>query len=299
MGLLSYLKAAFTNRWNLLALGGALGFAFLSGRPDVFVPLVLACEIAYVGLLGTHPKFQRYVNAQAAKSARAQGAVDVEQVLQRILSALPKQSLRRFEALRARCLELRRIALALTDPSQVQSSTGLSSSSTQNPLDELHLEGLDRLLWMYVRLLFTQSALERFLQQTNEEQLHKDIQRLEMQLRNETNAPDSPQQQKIRKAIEDNLDTCRERLANLRKAWDTYELVQLETDRLENKIQSLGELAINRHEPAFLSAQIDQAVSSMEHTERTMHELRFATGIDVGEDFAPELLRREAIPVKQ
>jgi hypothetical protein len=298
VGLLSYVKAAFTNRWNLLALCGALGFAFLSGRPDVFAPLVLASEIAYVGLLGTHPKFQRYVDAQAAKSAREQGAADVEQTLRRILSALPKQSLRRFEALRSRCLELQQIALELKDPSQVRSSTGLSRSSMNNPLDELHLAGLDRLLWMYVRLLFTQSALERFLQQTDEEQIQKDIQQLEAQLRDEVNAPDSPQQQKIRKAIEDNLSTCRERLANLRKAWDTHELVQLETDRLENKIQSLGELAINRHEPDFISAQIDQAVSSLEHTERTMHELRFATGIDVGEDLAPELLRREVMQIK-
>jgi len=87
-------------------------------------------------------------------------------------------------------------------------------------------------------------------------------------------------------------------LANLQKARDTYELVQLETDRLENKIQSLGELAINRHEPDFLSTQIDQAVSSMEHTERTMQELRFATGIEVGEDLAPELLRREVMQLK-
>jgi hypothetical protein len=298
VGLLSYVKAAFTNRWNLLALGGALGFAFLSGRPDVFAPLVLACEIAYIGLLGTYPKFQHYVDAQAAKGAREQGAANVEQTLRRILSALPKQSLRRFEALRARCLELQQIALELKDPGQVRSSTILSPSSMKNPLDELHGAGLDRLLWMYVRLLFTQSALERFLQQTNEEQLHEDIRRLEAQLRDEANALGSPQQQKMRKAIEDNLDTCRARLANLGKARDTYELVQLETDRLENKIQSLSELAINRHEPDFLSAQIDQAVSSMEHTERTMHELRFATGIDVDEDLAPELLRREAMQVK-
>ena len=298
MGLLSYVKAAFTNRWNLLALGGALGFAFLSGRPDVFAPLIAAAEIAYVGFLGTHPKFQRYVDAQAAKSARAQGAVDVEQVLQRILSALPKASLRRFETLRTRCLELQQIALELKDPSHVRTPSVLSSSLPKNPLDELHIAGLDRLLWMYVRLLFTQYALGRFLQQTDEEQIQEDIRRLEAQLREETNTPDDPQQQKIRKAVEENLATCRERLANLRKAWDTHELVQLETDRLENKIQSLSELAINRHEPDFLSMQIDQAVSSMEHTERTMQELRFATGIDVAEDLAPELLRREMVRVK-
>ena len=79
MRLGTYLKAAFTNRWNLLAFFGSLGFALLSGRADIFAPLVLAGELAYVGLLGTHPKFQNYVDAQAAKASRQQSAATSEQ----------------------------------------------------------------------------------------------------------------------------------------------------------------------------------------------------------------------------
>ena len=66
-----YLETAFLNRWNLLVFLGSMGFSLLSGRADMLVPLVLAGEIAYVGLLGSHPKFQV---EKAPPPGRAQAA---------------------------------------------------------------------------------------------------------------------------------------------------------------------------------------------------------------------------------
>ena len=70
MGFGKYLKTAFVNRWNLLVFLGGIGFALLSGHADVVAPLVLAGELGYLGFLGTHPKFQKYVEAQEAKATR-------------------------------------------------------------------------------------------------------------------------------------------------------------------------------------------------------------------------------------
>src|SRR2546430_17153892 len=109
MGLGKYLKAAFANRWNLLALFGGVGLAAVSGIPDIVVPLVLAAEAAYLGLLGAHPKFQKYVDAQAAASERSTKNQNSQQALQQILQHLPPQALARFEKLRSQCLELRQI----------------------------------------------------------------------------------------------------------------------------------------------------------------------------------------------
>ncbi|MSQ47196.1 MAG: hypothetical protein EXR78_02220 [Deltaproteobacteria bacterium] len=300
MGLGRYLKAAFTNQWNLLAFFGAMGFALLSGHPDVFVPLVLAGELAYVGLLGTHPKFQSYVDAQAAKVTREQGTSSAEQNFQRMMNALPDALRQRFRNLQARCLELRQIALELKDPSLAKSPETVTATtwSTDNPLEEMQLAGLDRLLWIYMRLLFTQYSLDRFLQRTSESQMQRDITRLETQLQGVPVNSNDPQQQKIRKTLEDNLETSRARVANLKKARDNYEIVRLEIDRLENKIQSLSELAINRQEPDFVSAQVDQVVTSMVQTEKTMNELEFATGLSVAEETVPELLQRQTVRMK-
>jgi chemotaxis protein histidine kinase CheA len=289
VNLFQSIKTAFLYHWNLLGFFGALGFAALAPLPAVGVPLVLAAETAYLAFLGTHPRFQKYVAAQKAKRQREQGQVSAEDGLERILSALPPRAVQRFEALRSRCLELRQIAVGLKDPSR---------ADTPMPLEELQLAGLDRLLWTFLRLLFTQHMLDRFLQRTNEDQIKRTITNLEQSLQAQPAQVDDPQRQKMRKALEDNVQTSRERLANLQKARDNSELVRLEVDRLENKIQSLSEMAINRQEPDYIVHQVDEVASSMVQTERTMNELQFATGLAVEEE-VPQLVQRQVVATKK
>ncbi len=118
MGLFKYLHAAFTERWNLLVFLGGLAFAAVGPAPDVTMPLIFAAEIAYLGFLGTHPKFQKYVEAQEAKAARSEGTHTAEQTRLRILGALPKPVVQRFESLRSRCRDLRQLATEMRDPNQ-------------------------------------------------------------------------------------------------------------------------------------------------------------------------------------
>ena len=46
MGILCYIKVAFTNRWNLLGLLGGIAFVLVSGSPEIGLPLVVAAEVA-------------------------------------------------------------------------------------------------------------------------------------------------------------------------------------------------------------------------------------------------------------
>lgn len=287
MGMARYFQHAFTNRWNLLAFCGAVGFGVLSA-PTVVLPLVLAGELTYLGLLGSHPRFQRYVDAQLAKSLQEEGQSQNVAALQRILQSLPKESLQRFEALRACCVELQQIAAGMKNP----------GGSSTRPLEDLQLGRLDRLMWMFLRLLYTEFSLMRFLHRTNAQDITREIDKLEKRLAGLANTRDS-QQQRVRKALEDNLATCRERQANVQKAMDNLQLVRLELDRLENKIRSLNEVAINREEPQYISEQVDQVATSLLETEKTMNDLQFATGLETIEDAVPSLLRgMPPLPVK-
>jgi hypothetical protein len=153
-------------------------------------------------------------------------------------------------------------------------------------------------LWTFLRLLFTQYMLERFFQKTSESQIKGDIAKFEQRLKELSAGPEDSRRPQIRKAIEDNLETCRARLANYQKARDNSELVQLEIDRLENKISSLSELAINRQEPQFIVGQVDQVASSMIQTERTMNELQFITGLEAADEKVPAMIRRETAQAK-
>jgi len=281
-----YAKSAFSNRWNLLAFLGGSTAALLSGFPLVFLPLVAAAELTYVGLLSGHPRFQEYVDAQEAKATRVAGSVETDEMLQKITQSLPRESLERFNALRKQCWELQQIAADLKNPTNVD--VGM-------PLENSQVAGLDRLLWIHLRLLYTEFALSRFLDRTPEENIRADIKTLEKRLSQLPADDKQIQSQRVRKALEDNLETSRARLANVAKARENHELVRLEIERLENKIRGLSEMAVNRQEPEFISGQVDQVAESMLDTEKTMNELRFATGLEETDAEAPELLRPRAV----
>jgi hypothetical protein len=275
-----YLKTAFINQWNMLAFVGAAAFGLISGAGDIVLPLVAAGELAYLGLLSTHPKFQKYVDAQEAKATRTDASKAAEGALERIMSSLPRESLDRFRALKSRCLELQQIAVELKQPGKL---------STQLPFEDFQAQNLDRLLWIHLRLLYTEYALSRFLQKTSEKQIQDEIRSAQERINKFPG-------ERMKKVLEDNLNTLNDRLANLQKARENYELVKLEIERLENKIRSLSELAVNRQEPDYISGQVDQVAASMLETEKTMNELQFATGLETVDE-APELLRDRAVQV--
>jgi hypothetical protein len=279
--MLKYIKAAFVYHWNLLAFLGGMGFAAISGRPDIAAPLVLAAETAYLGFLGTHPKFQSHVDGQEAKATRQAASVQSAKTLQTILKRLPEKSRGRYAQLLDRCRRLRQIAADLKH----------HGSHVGESLDSLQNEGLDRLLWMFLRLLFTEYSLARFLHQTSEEAIQQDVQQLEAKLKKIQQQGDSPHAAKLRRTLEDSLATSRSRLENFDRARSNYEFVQLEIGRLEKKIESLAELAINRQEPDYISSQIDQVAHSMHDTEKTMNDLKFVTGVELLDDAAPVILQ--------
>jgi hypothetical protein len=279
MGFGKYIQSAFANRWNLLALFGGMGVAMLSGFPDVALPLVLAAEAAYLGMLGTHPKFQSYVDAQRAARERTEKGQTSQQALKQIRQLLPPPALARFEKLRSQCLELRQIAADIAHS---------RTAEVGAPLDSLQLAGLDRLLWIFLRLLFTEYSLNKFLARTNPQQMNQEIDGIQQRLSRLANEPHAD---KIRRLLEDNLQTSKDRLANYEKAKTNHELVQLEIDRLENKIKSLAELSVNRQEPDFISGQVDQVAGSMLETEKTMNELQFATGLSPIDEDVPSLVQ--------
>jgi hypothetical protein len=281
VGLGKYIKRAFLFHWNLLAFGAGMAFAVISGHPDVVAPLVLAGEAAYLGFIGTHPRFQRHVDAQEHKAARAQSNAEA---VERLMRALPPAQLRRFQALKERCLSVRQIAEQLREP---------DGASAMRSLDELQLSDLDRLLWIYLRTLYTQHMLERFFQSTSVEQIQKEIRRLEERIARLGKSPDSPNQMRIRQSLQANLETGKSRLSNLEKAKENYDLLQAEIENLETKIQSITELAINRSDAEAITGQVEQITQGLVRTEQTINDLGFATGGESFDMTVPSILSRD------
>jgi hypothetical protein len=285
VGLGKYIKQAFLFHWNLLAFGAGIALSVISGHPDVGLPLVLAAETAYLGFLGTHPRFQRHIDAQEHKTQRAEAdALAVE----RLLKSLPPAQYRRFQSLRDRCLALRQIAQQLRAPGEADS---------MRSLEDLQLSDLDRLLWIYLRMLYTQNMLERFFERTSRQEIKNEIRRLEDRIARVQKDPDSPKRARMLQSLEANLATCNSRLSNLDKAQENYDLLQAEAENLEAKIQSITEMAINRSDAGAITGQVEEITQGLVRTEQTINELGFATGAESFDLTIPRILSRDEAPV--
>jgi hypothetical protein len=260
-GMGEYLKRAFRYRWNLLLLAGGLAGAMLSGFPDVLAPLVLAAEAAYLGLLVGHPKFRKAVDAQVYQEAKAPQAVAAARSLSSIVAGLPAGSRERFEQLRGRCLEMRSIAHGVM-------------GGEARPAGDLTTGAIDKLLWIFLRLLVSEEALRRFLERTNPDDIQK---RLEETVRKLEAARGGDE--RFVRSLEDSAAAHKLRLENYGRARQNAEFVRLELDRIETKIQAVTEAGVNQQDPNFLTSQIEGVTESMQTTEKAIRELNDLTGV--------------------
>jgi len=279
-----YIKHAFLNRWNLLGLAAGVGFSLLSGQPEVGLALLTAAEIGWLGFVGTHPRFQKHVDMQQHEANRAVKSVAAEQRLRRLLKSLPRSSQTRFRKLKSQCNELRSISRDITTAHGAPSSEDLRS--------ELNSDGLDHLLWLYLKLLYTENSLNRFFETTTIEQIDRDLHRVEERLAREVERPGSEQRERIIATLRDNLATSKARRENFQQARDSYELVLAEQQRLETRIRSMAEMGISRGDPTMLSTQVDSVTGSIAETEKTLNDLSFVTGFTADDESVPEILPR-------
>ena len=122
------------------------------------------------------PRFRAAIDAKVhAAGTRKADAVPRRSRSRRwstMLGGLPADARRRFERLHARCVEMRAIAAGVRG----------AAGDDQAAAEEIRTPGLDRLLWLFLRLLLSKTALDRFLATMNNqeitarlEQLRKDL----------------------------------------------------------------------------------------------------------------------------
>jgi hypothetical protein len=288
-GFWRYLKEAFLYKWNLLFFGGAATAAAISPVPDIALPLVAAAELTYLGGLVTLPRFQAAIDAKARAEARASGATggaataDSRERLMDVLRGLGDERRNRFLRLRARCVEMQRLANAVRG--DTRDDSGASA--------ELRAPALDRLLWVFLRLLLSEQALERFLRAADGAQLEKNLADLETRRK----AAESRGDDRILRSLTDSLATAQLRVDNYHKAKSNAEFISVELDRIENKIQALTEMAISHQDPDQISAQVDAVAEGMSQTEETIRQLQAITGMSADADATPEILQFDVADV--
>ncbi len=221
-------------RWNMLLFLGGAAAALLSPWPDIFLPLVAAAELAYLAGLVSIPKFRTAIDVKAHQeteslrgpsTAKAPAPPSVTD----LVTSLPKPARERFEKLHRRCLEMRSMAHG------VRGGTGSGGGTG----DDIRTPALDRLLWVFLRLLLSQNALHRFLETTDEAEIMAISSRPASEPRQSPGRSTEEVDERIIRSLQDSVAVDELRLDNYRKAEKNAEFVAIELDRIEGKIQAL------------------------------------------------------------
>jgi chemotaxis protein histidine kinase CheA len=284
----------------MLIFGGAAAAAVVSGHADVALPLVAAAEVVYLAGLTTLPRFQGAIDAKARAEERGQtgqrAAVTPQDVgdardrILEVLKSLTEDRRSRFLRLRARCVEMSRIANAVRGDTR-----DASGAST-----ELRTPALDRLLWVFLRLLLSEQAISRFLQAADEASIDKTVGELKVRRKKRADSVGEANQadDRIIRSLDDSISTAEARKENVEKARNNAEFIATELDRLENKIQAVTELAVGHTDPNEMSSRIDAISEGISQTEQTIRELQQITGVSDGEA-TPSILDTDLTPQRQ
>ena len=152
---------------------------------------------------------------------------------------------------------------------------------------------LDKLLWVFLRLLVSEQALDRFLKSTSETALQTSLDEAKRKLGS------APQDPRFQRSLEDSVQAHEQRLANYQKAKENGDFVRLELDRIEVKIVALAESGVGSQDPDALSSQIEGVTESVRSTETAMRELQQITGIVDQMQEPPAILETDLRKVAQ
>jgi hypothetical protein len=290
MGVRKYLRKAFLAPYNLLFFLAGMGAAALSPFPDAALPLVMAAEMTYLAGLTAIPRFRQAVDAEEHAKERGAAAAGsdpgqttdprlAQLAVEGMLRKLPADSLRRFEALRRRCLDMRDIG------HRVRAQSALTRDPTA---DSIRTPALDRLLFLFLKLLVSQEGLRRFMDSTSQREL--ELRAEDIRIRLATAQGATPPDERVIRSLQDSLADAELRVENYRKSSKDAEFIALELDRIETKIQALVEMGVSQQDPDLLSAQVNAAAESMQYTESAVSRLQHLTGLEDQLESPPPIL---------
>lgn len=249
-GVLDYLKAAFNARpmgmfvppnWIGLGIFGLLGL-----QDPGFWVLGTGLELAYLSVLATNARFQRFVQGRSATTTRQAWEARLEQLLARLGS----HERARYAALAGRC----RSILELQHHTQ---------AAPDDPGLDAHSEGLGRLTWMYLRLLLMRQAIGRVLRETDAGERGERLD-LEEQIRSLRARLDAGTvTDELRRSLSGQVEILEQRLARRAEARDKLAYIDAELTRIEHQAELIREQAVLSTDPRMLSTRIDDISATL------------------------------------
>jgi len=273
LGILDYAKEAFKEPYNLILFVGALLAGIVSLMPFVVWPFVGALEILYLLTMANNARYQAVVRVRMQRRDQT----DTLDVASRLIEGLSERRKLRFDAVRARCLNL-------------QESMGPATKRDEvgNLLESQQLQSVNQLLWVFLRTLAYEQALESFCSSMPRGEIQNMLRKTEAALQTEKLS------EQMRTAYQENVDVLKKRLENLERAETNLKTLEARLIRVENSIMLIQEQALTRQDPAFIEAEVNSATAGLTSVEQMLGSLDLPSMDAASQGPTPELLGRAA-----
>ena len=267
-----------TSRWRaflqsphhaVMALA-TLGAGFATGEPLYFVAGATAYVLGWV-YVPDMAFFRRWLENRATAHVSAAEAAELAQFKRKresLLNALSSPLRERYHRLARVCRDIENAAGESDD------AAGLNVST------ETRLRKIDELMWMYLRLLSMQQALQSFLETERHEDLagavgeaEEEMRTLEAEVQAMQSSAAADTKQRLLESRRDRLDVLRKRMQRVAEAEGNLELVVSEQERLAEQIKLIRADAVATKSASAVSARIDASVEHLNETNKWLAEM--------------------------
>jgi hypothetical protein len=246
----NYLAHAFKSQYNLIGLVTAAGFAVIGAS---LLPLIVAAgvEMIVLPLVAGSGRFQRLVRARTTEEEEQTQQKKKELLNSEMLEHMSEAECQRFYGLQGLAGEIR------------QNYQGFDESSRML-LDEL-VQKLDFLLSFYLRMRFSLQRYQRYFSTTDPERIQERIAMLDHEI---GKGPERVKEIKSR-----TRQVLEKRLERYQKALENRQLVEAQTETVEEVLQLLRDQSYAMRDPKTIAEQLDGLVTSAEETERGVRDM--------------------------
>jgi DNA repair exonuclease SbcCD ATPase subunit len=250
-----YIRSAFNARPagmfippNWIGLGV---FGFLGVLNPGFWIIGVGCELAYLGWLGTHPRFQKLVEGGRSLDEQRHWQERVFQMIRQ----LPPEDQQRYRTLENRCKSI----------IEQQSTGGLPPGVAEQG------EGLGRLVWIFLRLLLTRESIRKIIRESSNTpddaaQMKERIDKLQQQLQQPSITED------LRKSLTAQIEILQQRQEKKREAVEKLAFLDAELTRIQEQVELLREQAVLSTDPEVVSQRIDQVTTTLGGTNQWIRD---------------------------
>lgn len=254
---------------------------YLRALRNLVYTTVPVAEFFFQVLAAVCPPYRRRVEQQRAEDEATEAAERLTRRYDQLFQGLDPKAQAQFQGLSRRCG-------IFCDPTRLHGE----ETSTAARVLRAQLDGVNRLLWVHLKLLHTRSMLERFLflQSSNESAIAESEAEARRRLAELPADVDDEIVFKKRHSLEGILATITVRCGNLKRARENFACVELEIERIAATLTTLADLAVNCHDAGLITREVDAFVQSVEATEQTISDLQMFTGFTAQDIIAPPIL---------